>query len=462
MELSPVGLLLVLILCSYSGHAAGEETPKAVLVLDPDQTQFYTGESVTLRCSIKQDSSTWWYNWYRGEQKVHPLDGHWTESNEYTIKSLQVAHSGVYTCIGYDDSKQYQSGIKTLHISERPKAVVTLTPASRDIFRGDSVTLRCDIPEGRNLNWDYSWYFNRNPISPVVTGQQYSISRAGYHHSGDYTCRGTQRGTTQSSEISDVVTLTVSERPKAVVSLSPSWTPVFSGESVILTCSIQGGSSSDWRYRWYRGEQQVHPQTGWSYSVEYRLQSVQEDHSGVYRCQGSRREDGKVSSKSDDVTLTVSKRPKAAVTLTPDSRDIWWTDSVTLRCDIPEGRNTDWDYSWYFNSNPISPVATGQEYNIKSARYHQSGDYTCRGVQRSTTQWSEISDVVKLTVSGRSVTFCHFFYIFDCFITQCLPQYWTSTDLVCFRCFMFHFPPKVTQFCGFLLVSCCCDSDSCQ
>ncbi|XP_048126286.1 Fc receptor-like protein 5, partial [Alosa alosa] len=222
-----------------------------------------------------------------------------------------------------------------------------------------------------------------------------------YHNSGGYTCRGVQRRTTQSSDISDLVTLTVSERPKAVVFLSPSWSPVFSGESVTLTCSIQGESPSDWRHSWYRGGQQVHPQRGRSDSSEYRLQSVQEAHRGVYSCQGSRRRDERVSSKSDDLTLTVSKRPKAAVTLTPVSTEVFRGDSVTLRCEIPEGGNTDWDYSWYFDRNPNSPLVTAQQYSISFAADHHSGDYTCRGTQRATTQSSENSNVVKLTVTAR-------------------------------------------------------------
>ncbi|XP_062371972.1 Fc receptor-like protein 5 [Sardina pilchardus] len=378
------------------------ERPKAVVSLSPSWTPVFSGESVTLTCSIQGESpSDWRYSWYRGDQQVHPHTG-WSDSDEYRLQSVQEDHSGVYSCRGSrrrDSKVSHMSDDLTLTVSKRPKAAVALTPNSRDIFRGEYVILRCEIPSGRNTDWDYSWYFNRSPKSPVATGQQYSIRSAADLHSGDYTCRGTQRGTTQSSDTSDVLTLTMAERPKAVVSLSPSWIPVFSGESITLTCSIQGESPSDWRYRWYRGDQQVHPQRGWSDSDEYRLQSVQEDHSGVYSCRGSRIKDAKVSHQSDGVKLTVSKRPKAAVTLTPNSRDIFRGEYVTLRCEIPSRRNTYWDYSWYFNRSPKSPVATGQQYSIRSAADLHSGDYTCRGTQRGTTQSSDTSDVLTLTVA---------------------------------------------------------------
>ena len=93
---------------------------------------------------------------------------------------------------------------------ERPKAAVILTPVSRNIFRGESVTLRCEIPEGTDRNWDYSWYLKRDSNSPVASRQEYTIWSAADGDSGEYTCRGTQRATTQSSETSDVLRLTVS------------------------------------------------------------------------------------------------------------------------------------------------------------------------------------------------------------------------------------------------------------
>ena len=93
------------------------ETPKAVLVLDPDQTQFYSGETVTLRCSIEgQNTSGWKFLWHRDGHVVHPPQG-WTDNNEYTIQSLDETHSGDYTCAGLKDDKDVQSETVKLHIS---------------------------------------------------------------------------------------------------------------------------------------------------------------------------------------------------------------------------------------------------------------------------------------------------------------------------------------------------------
>ncbi|XP_062371971.1 Fc receptor-like protein 5 [Sardina pilchardus] len=312
------------------------------------------------------------------------------------------------------------------HAEERPKAAVSVTPDSRDIFSGDSVTLRCEIPEGGNTDWDYSWYFNRSPESPVATGQQYSISSAADLHSGDYTCRGTQRGTPRSSDTSDVLTLTVSERPTAVVSLSPSWTPVFSGEIITLTCSIQGESPSDWRYRWYRGDQRVHPQRSWSDSVVYKLQAVQEDHSGVYSCRGSRKKDSKESNKSEGVTVLMghlvkcfsyftlsnvlcSQRHKAAVsvtskpklTLSPPGYQLLTGDSVTLRCEL--GVSSGLVFYWYRDTQTSDPVAQtdGDSYSIGSVDVSDGGQYWCRAGRRNPVYYTQYSDAAEIKVTER-------------------------------------------------------------
>ncbi|XP_062371968.1 sialoadhesin-like [Sardina pilchardus] len=306
-----IGLLLVLILCSFSGHAA--ETPNTVLVLEPDQTQFYTGESVTLKCNIgEQDTSGWWYNWHREEQKVYP-PGTWTESNEYTIQALQVFHSGNYTCTALYNRVDFKSGTKALNISERPKAVV---------------------------------------------------------------------------------------------SLSPSWTPVFSGESITLTCSIQGESSSDWRYRWYRGDQQVHPQRGWSYSDEYRLQSVQENDSGVYSCQGQRKKDEKVSHMSDGVTLNVSTPPAATLTVTPQSPV--FTGDIFLAPQLPEIYCffKSFFFTVWFKDTSYKIVSTGRTFTLNKVSESHHGRYWCQGErsERPTSSHKSSKTTIEVKASKPKLT----------------------------------------------------------
>uniref|UniRef100_A0A3B1J2G4 Ig-like domain-containing protein n=1 Tax=Astyanax mexicanus TaxID=7994 RepID=A0A3B1J2G4_ASTMX len=128
--------------------------------------------------------------------------------------------------------------------SQIPKPVVTINPANQ-VFRGESVTLRCDLRGGGGFDWTYSWYKKGNTVSLYSSTQDYEISSVSDSHRGEYTCIGTVRGTSRYSHTSTAVRLTVS----ATLTVDPDST-VFTGESVTLKCEITGYDG--WRYKWYK------------------------------------------------------------------------------------------------------------------------------------------------------------------------------------------------------------------
>ncbi len=88
--------------------------------------------------------------------------------------------------------------------TERPKPVVDVDP-DRRVFRGETVTLTCDIQQ--TGDWEYSW---NKDNTHVYSGQKYIISSVDWSHGGVYSCRGTQSRAPTYSQTSDGVTLTVS------------------------------------------------------------------------------------------------------------------------------------------------------------------------------------------------------------------------------------------------------------
>ncbi len=88
----------------------------------------------------------------------------------------------------------------------RPKPVVKVTPDQR-VFRGETVTLTCDIQKtADNIQWRYSWFKDGSVIRDV-TERVYSITSVSDR--AEYSCRG-ERSDSQRSDISAAVTLTVS------------------------------------------------------------------------------------------------------------------------------------------------------------------------------------------------------------------------------------------------------------
>ncbi|XP_058251729.1 carcinoembryonic antigen-related cell adhesion molecule 5-like [Hemibagrus wyckioides] len=95
--------------------------------------------------------------------------------------------------------------------------------------------------------------------------------------------------------------------------------------------------------------------------------------------------------------------PKTVVSITPDTH-VFIGESVTLRCDIQGGGDTQGTYSWKKNNKVVSEGGgkpyTMQVFRIQSVKVSDSGTYTC-SINGSDSQSSEISDAVKLTVSAK-------------------------------------------------------------
>ncbi|KAG9274594.1 Fc receptor-like protein 5, partial [Astyanax mexicanus] len=277
---------------------------RASLTVDPDSTVF-TGESVTLKCEITGYDG-WrfkWYDYRGGRWAAVPQSGFYTvNSNTLTIRVVPVINGDQYRCRGEQSnrpkSSQYSNSV-TLTVKERPTAVVTINPANQ-VFRGESVTLRCDLQGGGGFEWTYSWY-KGNPVSLYSSTQEYEISPVEYSHSGKYSCRGTVRGTSRSSHTSTAVRLTVSGELTLIV--SPSRSQHFTTGSLSLICEGQSNSTG-WRVRRYsHSERKVSDcSSGWG-SVTgstCNISSLLTSHTGVYWCES---ESG---GRNNHVNITVS------------------------------------------------------------------------------------------------------------------------------------------------------------
>ncbi|KAF4088776.1 hypothetical protein AMELA_G00058500 [Ameiurus melas] len=219
------------------------------------------------------------------------------------------------------------------HAQGSPKAVVSIKPDTH-VYTGETVTFRCDVQGGGDTEWTYSWYRNNDTVNldrfhilytdilytemfyTDSTMQEISIRSVSDSDSGDYTCRG-QSSDSQSSEISDVVTLTV-ERPEVVLSVSPqSW--LTEGDSVTLSCEITD-SSTDWTFSWYREILYRHNDGIFIYNVvplsdssrgsggSYTLSPAALNHTGVYMCSAQRGDRRVFPTRYSNQTATMDHR----------------------------------------------------------------------------------------------------------------------------------------------------------
>uniref|UniRef100_A0A8C2H3F3 Ig-like domain-containing protein n=1 Tax=Cyprinus carpio TaxID=7962 RepID=A0A8C2H3F3_CYPCA len=182
--------------------------------------------------------------------------------------------------------------VNCCHCTERPKANVTITP-DQHVFRGETVTLRCDIDGEGVTSWKYSWY--KDGSDSVFSELQEHIFRYVTESDvGNYSCYGAERGGSRTSNISDEVTLTVSDKAKAVLSGSPQkW--LTEGDPVTLICEVKG-SPTGWTFSWYtvtvsdyrNAHYQLLSDSSRGAGGNYTVSSAALNHTGVYVCTAKR------------------------------------------------------------------------------------------------------------------------------------------------------------------------------
>uniref|UniRef100_A0A672L2S3 Ig-like domain-containing protein n=1 Tax=Sinocyclocheilus grahami TaxID=75366 RepID=A0A672L2S3_SINGR len=354
-------------------------TDKPKLTVKP-QSSVFTGDTVTLICDEGRSTGRTIY-WFKNFQRIK------AGSETETLRKVRVSDGGRYACTVEKKTTQSQGVVLT--VGERPKPVVRVQPDGR-VFRGQTVTLTCDIQETDVTSWSYSWNKDDSVIN-VSQSQEYRISSVSESHTGNYSCTGRETGGSRYSHTSDKVTLTVSGEYMPKLTVKPQ-SSVFTGDTVTLICD-EGRSTGRTIY-WFKNFQRI--KDG---SETEKLRKVNVSDGGRYACNVEKK-----TTQSQGVMLTVGGQPKPVVRVQPDGR-VFRGQTVTLTCDIQETDVTSWSYSWNKDDSVIN-VSQSQEYRISSVSESHTGNYSCTGRETGGSRYSHTSDNVTLTVSGECVYIC--------------------------------------------------------
>ncbi|XP_025761428.1 B-cell receptor CD22 [Oreochromis niloticus] len=262
------------------------------------------GGSVTLTCSV-QSSDGWKYQWFRRTQRYYEV-----QARDQQNRVIRVSQGGIYSCRGTRGNPVYYTLISddvTIWITFSNKVVVKQQPNWPQIFRGETITLTCEVQEGgETTEWEYEW---RGPRTPTQWTHNNDVTfRVSESSSGDYMCKSRRRDDSYSStEWSEAFTLSASNKPKAKLRADNTAVPV--GGSVTLTCSVNPSSSSGWKYYWYRDEKSSEALTTQD-AVFHSNGQISVSQEGLYRCRGGRGNPVYYTEDSQEVqintTVTVS------------------------------------------------------------------------------------------------------------------------------------------------------------
>ncbi|XP_056224611.1 uncharacterized protein LOC130164142 isoform X1 [Seriola aureovittata] len=348
------------------------DKPKATLL--PGTTTIPAGGSVTLTCSV-DGSAEWKYYWSRQTSgSYEDLTMRYGDQN----RELNISQGGKYWCTGGRGNPVFYthaSDVVPIKITFSNKVTLTLQPSWRQIFSGETITLRCEIEGGGDVQWEYEW---RTPVSSTRwTYVNYWSISASPSYSGSYTCRGAHRGDQDSStEWSKGITITVSHKPRPVLTVSPSW--LSPGASVTLKCEVELPSAG-WRFYWYKA---VPDGSQRSYSYELlpgNSSGTEQDsyivhgqtHTAGYVCKAGRG-DPVIYTETSELKFVWSGdvRPSASLTVSPDRVQHFTSDSVSLSC---EGNSTEWRVMRFAEGDYLSCSdwgrMTGSICNIHSLQY---------------------------------------------------------------------------------------------
>nr|XP_023999132.1 uncharacterized protein LOC112076646 [Salvelinus alpinus] len=153
-------------------------------------------------------------------------------------------------------------------------------------------------------------------------------------------------------------------KAKAVLTIYPTSSQIFSGESVTLRCNIQRGEVTDWEYTWRKDDVDTINR-----NHEYEISEVKISDNGDYRCVGTHIDQKKHSEWSDAVRLTVTALPETTLTITPNPAYTGVT--VSLTCSV--GSDSGWSFTWYKDKKkkvvtlPSRHTTTGATFTISTS-----------------------------------------------------------------------------------------------
>ncbi|KAL1272168.1 hypothetical protein QQF64_031184, partial [Cirrhinus molitorella] len=396
--------------------------PTSRLTVTPDNPVF-TGETVDLKCVI-ESYRDWRYEWYKGSINNPASSERYTVNRDtLTIRGATKSDQDEYWCKGQRDKIPKSSHLSSvsLTVKDLPTSTLTVTP-DNPVFNGETVNLKCEIQSysiwrQRNAltydwrtywtpEWRYVWYKGTDSVMSQ-TSERYTVNRdtltirgATESDQDQYWCKGQRDKRPKSSRLSSAASLTVKDpkpKPELTSDLAGA---ALTGNTVTLTCRMD--LSKGWDFYWYKHTLNSETNTTKINSYTVKIDSVSDG--GQFWCRAGRGKQVYYTQYSDALWVNVTESPKAVVTVWPDER-VFRGETVTLRCDIKWGGDTEWTYRWEIegtndqHKNSVTRIST-QEWNISSVKDIHSGKYTCTG--QMGTQSSRRSAAVTLTVSAEA------------------------------------------------------------
>ncbi|XP_023201723.1 leukocyte immunoglobulin-like receptor subfamily B member 3-like isoform X1 [Xiphophorus maculatus] len=363
-----------------------------VLTVEPNWSTFYVGEFVTFICDMNEGRNTdCQYRLLRNGQEFDRFQS----DKRFRVGPLYTGDSGEFQCCRQWRVSPDENCSKTVPVTVSDKPRAKLAAGSTTIPIGGSVTLSCSVEP--SAGWKYRWFRRTSDSSFVEFSRNNEENREiTVTQGGIYKCDGERGNPSFYSHSSLENNIEIMFSNKVFVTRRPIWPQMFSGESITLTCEVQGGETTEWTCEWRRSGSIIHKTDSkdWTFNVS-------ESSSGNYMCQCRSRDDWYSSTQwSETIRLSVSNKPGAK--LAAGSTTIPVGGSVTLSCSVEPSAG--WKYRWFRRTSDTSFVEfnTNNEEN-REITVTQGGIYKCDGKRGNPSFYSHSSheNIIEIMFSNK-------------------------------------------------------------
>ncbi|KAF4088749.1 hypothetical protein AMELA_G00058300 [Ameiurus melas] len=173
----------------------GESAPVS-LIINPNRTQHFTTDSLSLSCEDQSNSTGWTVRRYTHSERV--LDCSWWGSvtgSTCKISFLSTSYTGVYWCESESGENSNPVNI-TVHDGD-----VILESPVHPVTEGHPLTLRCLYRFTKSSNLRADFYKDGSVLQTQTTGEMiiYNVSKS---DEGFYHCKHPERGESPKSWVS--------------------------------------------------------------------------------------------------------------------------------------------------------------------------------------------------------------------------------------------------------------------
>jgi len=231
---------------SSCAHVTVTVDPALAVTIDPPSQSIDSGQSITLTAVPSSGTPTYFYQWYSGSGCVgsNALEDYTASSfftgplTTTTIFSVNVTDSSIGTPAA--------SVCATVTVTVNAALTAAISPAAPKIDSGQSITLTAN-PLGGTTPYTYQWYSGSSATCSSDTTKLGTTSTQSVNPTSStyycYTVKDASTGTPAASATSATTRVTVSAA-LATPTISPSSRTIDSGQSITLTVSWSGGTST--------------------------------------------------------------------------------------------------------------------------------------------------------------------------------------------------------------------------